>query len=383
MFQYPADFTAREILPFAVFSLFVLAWFMQLIFYLIIYSRLAFYRRKPEAGADADPGPVSVIICAKNEYQNILHNLPLILEQEYASFEVLVVNDASEDDSIDILNSYSRQYPHLKIFNLEQNLNFFSGKKFPLALGIKSAAHDIILLTDADCRPASREWIKKMASRFSDKTNIVLGYGPYAREKTFLNRFIRYDAFMTAFNYLSFSLAGLTYMGVGRNLAYRKELFFDSGGFVSHYRLPSGDDDLFINKVAKRRNVRIEISPEAHTLSHAKRSFSDWVRQKKRHYTTSSLYKFRFKLLLSLQYLVKLLLVLTMAALAVLNYNLVISAAALGFILITHMIIIGLAASRLREKDLIAVSPFMELIFLVVHPIVYISKTFFKPDKWN
>ena len=155
MFEFPKEITLLQILPFAVFVLFGISWIIQMIYYWAIYSRLAFYRKKT---GDPEMKPVSVVICAKNEYQNLLHNLPVVLEQDYPDYEVIVVNDASDDDSIELLNSFTRKYKHLRIFNLERNLNFFSGKKFPLSLGIKAARHEVLLLTDADCRPSGPNW---------------------------------------------------------------------------------------------------------------------------------------------------------------------------------------------------------------------------------
>ncbi len=282
MFEFPSETTILQILPFAVFILFGLAWLIQMVYYWTLYSRLAFYREKAK---DTGMKPVSVIICAKNEYQNLLHNLPSVLEQDYPDYEVIVVNDASDDDSIELLNSLTRNYKHLRIFDLERNLNFFSGKKFPLSLGIKSARHEVILLTDADCQPSSPHWIKKIMANYDNQTEIVLGYGTFKKTVGFLNQLIRYDAFLVAMQYLSFALAGSPYMGVGRNLSYKRDLFYRAKGFTSHYKLKSGDDDLFINRAANRGNTRIEISPDAHTISTAKASLVQWILQKRRHYT--------------------------------------------------------------------------------------------------
>ena len=219
MFEFPTEISIDQILPFAVFAIFGLSWIIQMIYYWAVYSRLAFYRKKP---AEPAQPPVSVVICAKNEYQNLLKNLPSVLEQDYPEYEVIVVNDASDDDSIELLNSFSRKYRHLKIFDLERNLNFFSGKKFPLSLGINSAKHDIVLLTDADCKPAGPTWIKQMVSNYSEKTEVVLGYGTYRKTVGFLNQLIRYDAFLVAMQYMSYALAGMPYMGVGNILVYPK-----------------------------------------------------------------------------------------------------------------------------------------------------------------
>lgn len=380
MLEFPSETTILQIIPFAVFILFGLAWIIQMIFYWYLYSRLAFYRERPGTG---EQKPVSVIICAKNEYQNLLHNLPAILEQDYPDYEVIVVNDASDDDSIELLHSFTKKYPHLRIFDLEKNLNFFSGKKFPLSLGIKSARHDIVLLTDADCKPGSPHWISNMQGRFDDKAEIVLGYGAYKRTVGLLNQLIRYDAFLVAVQYLSFALAGKPYMGVGRNLSYKKDLFYKAKGFTSHYRLKSGDDDLFINRVAKKRNTRVEIKPESHTISRAKSSFIHWVIQKRRHYTTAGHYKPVFKFLLSLAYLSKLILYLSFFALLILNYNFLVVIAAFAVFFLVHWIILGLSANKMGETDLAVLSPILEVFLLALIPVIYFSNMVVKQERWN
>jgi glycosyltransferase involved in cell wall biosynthesis len=351
-----------------------------MIYYWALFSRLAFYRAKPKETALP---PVSVIICAKNEYQNLLKNLPSVLEQDYPDYEVLVVNDASDDDSIELLNSFTRKYKHLRIFDLERNLNFFSGKKFPLSLGIKSASHEILLLTDADCKPSSPHWIRNMAANYSDKTEIVLGYGTYRKTVGFLNQLIRYDAFLVAMQYLSFALAGKPYMGVGRNLSYKRDLFYKAKGFTSHYKLKSGDDDLFINKAANKANTRIEISPDAHTISTAKASMVQWILQKRRHYTTAKYYRPSFKFLLSVNYISKLLLYLSFTALLILNYNLLIALIAFSVFFTSHWVILALSTNKMRENDLAVLSPLLEILVLALSPVIYFSNIIIKQEKWK
>lgn len=380
MIEFPLEPSVKELLPFAVFILFGITWLIQMIYYWVVFSRLAFYRRKV---TPVDLPPVSVIICAKNEYQNLLHNLPLVLEQEYPDYEVIVVNDASDDDSIELLNSLTRKYKHLRIFDLEQNLNFFSGKKFPLSLGIKSARYEVLLLTDADCKPASPQWIRTMVENYGPRTEIVLGYGTYRKTVGFLNQVIRYDAFLVAMQYLSFALAGIPYMGVGRNLSYKKSLFYHTKGFISHYKLKSGDDDLFINRVAKRKNTRIEISPDAHTISTAKASLVQWFLQKRRHYTTAKYYRPAFKFLLSLNYFSKLLLYLSFIALMILKYNWLVSLIAFSVFFISHWIILGMSTNKMKENDLAVMSPILEVVMLVLSPFIYISNLIYKQERWK
>ena len=380
MLEFPSETTILQILPFAVFILFGLMWAIQMVYYWALYSRLAFYKEK--AGDDTDK-PVSVIICAKNEYQNLLKNLPSVLEQDYPNYEVIVVNDASDDDSIELLNSYSRKYPHLRIFDLERNLNFFSGKKFPLALGIKSARHEILLLTDADCRPASSQWIRLMQRNFHDGTEVVLGYGAYKKTVGFLNQLIRYDSFLVAMQYLSFALSGKPYMGVGRNLSYYRELFYHAKGFTSHYKLKSGDDDLFINRVSNRRNTRIEISPDSQTVSMAKTSFIQWVFQKRRHYTTAGYYRPAFKFLLSLGYFSKLLLYLSFITLMIMRYNWMIILIAFSVFFVSHWVILALSTNKMKENDLAVMSPVLEIFLLALIPFIYFSNMIYKQERWK
>lgn len=281
---------------------------IQVFYYLFFFSRLAFSRTRvlPQDG-DADAGPeMSVILCAKDENRSLERNLPVILQQRYEDashqprYEVLVVNDNSEDETVFTLQRLSPGYAHFRYLNLAQAAKGIPGKKYPLTMGIRTAAHEYLLLTDADCRPAGTHWLAHMAAGFRDGKEIVLGYGAYERRGGLLNKVIRFETFFAAQQYLSFALAGLPYMGVGRNLAYRKELFFLHKGFLSHRNLPSGDDDLFINAAATGRNTRVVVHPEAITYSAPKTSWGSWYRQKTRHMSTARHYKFGHTLLLGL-----------------------------------------------------------------------------------
>ncbi len=363
-----------------VLALFLLAVLVQLFYYWFFFARLAFYRKKKVHSAGES---VSVVIAAKNEYYNLRRNLPLILEQDYPDFEVIVVNDASDDDTAELLEELDERSSRLKVVNIYQDLNFFKGKKFPLSIGIRSAKHDVILLTDADCKPHGREWIKEMAGNFNKETEVVLGYGPYEKTKGLLNKIIRFDTLHIAVQYFSFALAGLPYMGVGRNLAYRKKLFLDQKGFTSHYKVSSGDDDLFINKVAHGHNTRIEIEEASHMPSRAKSSFVSWFRQKRRHLSTGQYYSPRFKFLLGLYAMSQLLFYFLFVLLISLSYAWIIVLAAFALRLITQLIVLKKSADRLNEKDLLLFSPLFELIIILLNIFNAIASFFVKQHKWK
>ena len=295
MYKLPSYLSWSEIW----FTLFCLICFIQLIYYIWFFLRLAFFRKPSKDKSQQHP--VSVIICARDEAANLAENLPGALSQTYPStHEVIVVNHNSQDDTRYLLEEFKKTFKGLHIVNLEYEAKGIPGKKYPLSMGIREARHEVLVLTDSDCIPASEFWVEKMQDGYLDGTQIVLGYSPYKKKPGLLNKLIRFETFHSALQYLSYALAGQPYMGVGRNLSYKKELFLRNKGFSSINHVPGGDDDLFINQVATSANTRIVIDPDSFTRSESKRSFREWVRQKTRHYTTGKYYKSRHKFMLAL-----------------------------------------------------------------------------------
>jgi len=281
------------------FIVFCLITLVQLFYYGWFFRRLAWYSA-PEK-QHSQQHPVSVIICARDEAARLVTHLPGSLVQTYPStHEVIVVNHNSQDDTRFLLDEFKKTFKGLHIVNLEHEAIGIPGKKYPLSMGIKEALYEIVLLTDADCIPASEFWMQKMQDGYDKGIEVVLGYGAYKRTPGVLNKIIRFDTFHTALQYLSYALAGQPYMGVGRNLSYKKDVFLRNKGFSAINHVPGGDDDLFINKVATRENTAIVIDKDTFTLSDPKKNFGEWFRQKARHYTTAKYYKPRHKFLLGL-----------------------------------------------------------------------------------
>jgi glycosyltransferase involved in cell wall biosynthesis len=286
---------------FASFCFFAL---IQFLYYFVFFIRLALHKSKKNNEYQTNL-PISIIICAHNEDANLQKNLSYILNQQYEhqgrpNFEVLVVNDNSKDDSIYFLREEVKRNPHLNILNLTQESRNMKGKKFPLTMGIKEAKYEHLLLTDADCQPTSANWLIEMVQPFYEGKEIVIGYAPYEKEKSSLNKKIRFETFYAALQYLSLALSKIPYMGVGRNLAYTKSLFNSNKGFSKHYQLLSGDDDLFINAVANANNTAVVLSENTFMHSAAKGSSEAWKFQKKRHLSTGRFYKLKHKFLLAL-----------------------------------------------------------------------------------
>lgn len=369
-------------IPLILLIIFFCALFIQLIYYYFIFIKLAFYNSDSEERS-RDAQAVSIIICAKNESKNLKKYIYSVLEQVYPEFQVVIVNDCSWDDSGEFLEKLEKEYNNLKIVTISEQEKYTHGKKFALSLGIKAAKYDLLLLTDADCWPDSKNWLANMQSRFVEGVDIVLGYGAYSKNSGILNRLIRFDGFFVALQYLSFALAQMPYMGVGRNLGYRKTLFFKNKGFASHSHLLSGDDDLFINEVATSQNTRIEIKPESFVLTESKTTLKSWFKQKRRHTSTATHYKLKYKLLLSTLFSSHILFYLALGGLFIIGVDWKIILSAYLFRLISQFFIFGMSMKRLRETDLLLYLPLFDLFIIIFYIVLGISNLFIKPTKWK
>ena len=370
-------------IPTLVFAIFFVVALIQLVFYWRYFRRLAFYRPINKTGYQ---GGVSIVLCARNEHHNLVRYLPLLLKQDYHLFEVVVVDDASDDDTALLLQQLQKHHRHLKVITLKESVNFFKGKKLPLSVGIKSAKYDVVLLTEADCRPAGPHWVTRMVDNFEGDKEIVLGYGGYEPRPGFLNKLIRFDTLFIAMKYFGLALAGKPFMGVGRNLAYRKELFFRAKGFTSHYKISAGDDDLFINQVATSDNVAIEVSPHSHTFSSPKNTFRAWLFQKKTQMITRKYYQKRHRRILGLfsftSFVFYPLLVLTV----LFNGMEMLSFVAAGLFLVrllTMLIIFSKIMDRFNEKKLFPFSFFFDVLYPFITFIFVFASLFYTKQAWQ
>jgi len=353
-----------------VFIFFGLSFLIEIFYYLFYYLAPALFVYPDE---QEKARPVSIIICARNEEENLINFLPAVLEQDYPEYEVIVVNDCSEDNSYDVLGGYLKKYPHLKVSNISKDPKFTHNKKFAQLIGIKAAKNEIMLFTDADCRPESEKWLSVMSSRFNDRIDFVLGYGGYLTAKGFLNRYIRYDSMAIAMQYLGMAIRGLPYMGVGRNLAYRRSLFFEKKGFGIHTHLASGDDDLFVNSNATKNNVAVEFRKESHTRSVPASGFKEFLRQKKRHLTTAKYYKPGDKLALIAEPAAR---VVFYASFVLLISNLYLWPVVLsifGTRLIIQLTIFILIQKRLNEKGLLPFLPIFDILSPFINTVVFVG----------
>lgn len=263
---------------------------VQLVYFLFVFTRVSSHKNNsPE---DFHP-PVSIIIAASNELENLKELLPILDAQDYPNFEILLADDRSNDGTYDYLLNNEDNIKHLSFLRVLDLPDHYTAKKYAVTLAVKKAKHEWLLFTDADCRPESNQWIRTMVAQANENTEIVLGFSKYNFLPGKLNALIRYETFQTALQYFSFALAKAPFMGVGRNLMYKKSLFWENNGFSSHNRLLSGDDDLFVNQAANKTNVAVCTDEDAYTNSIPKETWNDWFIQKRRHLSVGKEYKIR------------------------------------------------------------------------------------------
>lgn len=359
---------------------FVLIGFINLCYYLGFF-KFAFAR------TDQNPAPknlpVSVIICAKNEAENLRNFLPLILSQDHPDFEVVVINDASKDETLEVMEEFEMNDKRVKIVDVQNNEAFWANKKYALTLGIKKAKKPYLLFTDADCKPETDQWLKEMSSHFEDQKSIVLGYGGYLiHPGSILNKLIRFETLFTAIQYFSYASWGKPYMGVGRNLAYTSEEFFAQNGFATHLHVKSGDDDLFVNQAANKFNTAVCISPNGITRSVPKRNLRSWFNQKRRHVSIATHYRKEHRLMLGLFYSSQLLFWLFFFILLFSSFWQV----ALVFLAIRWIIqgtVFYHSGKKFGETDLFWLFPFLELFLIWAQLGIFIANLVSKPIHWK
>lgn len=350
-----------------------------LFFHGVIFSRLAFRK----AGVEPDRSlPVSVVICARNEARSLEELIPILMDQDHAEFEVVVVNDRSEDDTAEILQWIKPRFERLRIVTIQADEKFSYGKKIALGVGIRAAKHPRVLLTDADCRPPGRDWISCMCAGFASGKQIVIGHSPCGPGAGLTALLERYDGMSKAMQYVSFALAGFPYMGVGRNLGYTTELFYASRKPKNHHHLMSGDDDLFINEVARARNTTAVIDPRSHMTTRPTTDLLTWWMRKRRHYTTARYYRFGHQVLLTLLPLARLVFWLSVVWLAVIG-RMREALLGVGAELVLFQPVTIAAFTKLKAGSIKWFALPLEWTFLLLDPVIYVSTLISKPRRWK
>lgn len=365
-----------------VLIVFLAAAAVQLLYYVLFFARLGFVRSSgfiPEGLP-----PVSVIICAHNEAENLKRFLKVVLIQQYPQFEVILVNDASTDNTIDVMVDFYTRNTNVRIVNVTaQEKKGYAGKKYALKKAMELARFDTVVLTDADCRPATTHWLSHLAGSYMSGTGIVLGYSPFEKQPSFLNKFIRYENVVTAMQYLGFAKAGLPYMGVGRNLSYKKELFYTTDVLDKNRTLPTGDDDLFVNAVARRTNTEVCLHKDSFTYSASPKTFTGWLQKKRRHLRSGFKYKAHHQLLLFVFALSGLLFYTGALTLAVTAFAPALTAIVFAAFLCLKLLLTFKVYQKLQSTDLFLLSPILDVFYTIYLLFVFFLLLLKPKNNWN
>jgi glycosyltransferase involved in cell wall biosynthesis len=327
--------------------------------------------------------PLSVIVCAHDEEQNLRELIPLLLDQDYPDYEVIIVEERSNDNTLDLLLEETKKYSRLKMVRVEATPENFNPKKYGLTLGIKAAAHEHLVFTDADCRPSNRQWLSQMAAGFDENIKIVLGYSPYFKRRGWLNRFIRFETFFSAVQYMSYALAGIPYMGVGRNLAYRKSLFINNKGFHGILHLTGGDDDLFVNRHATAENTRVCLGPQSLVFSEPETTWSRFFRQKVRHLSAGKHYKAGHRLIIGIFVISYFITWFSGLPLLFLYEQYYLIAATLVLRVMLLMITVWIAGKKFGDKFELWPVPFLDFLYSIYYISTGLRALLTKKVKWR
>ena len=355
---------------------------LQLCYYLFFFARLNFVRGYN--GVPSHLPPASIIICAKNEAKNLAQNLKVVMIQQYPQFEVIVVNDQSTDNTLDVLIDYYRRNPTMKLVNIPPDAKKeYAGKKHALLKGIEVATFDHIVVTDADCRPQTTYWLAKLVGAYMSDTKVVLGHSPYEKGKGFLNSLIRYENYMTALQYFGFAKAGIPYMGVGRNMSYKKEVLQGFKGFDTNKDMATGDDDLLINAVANGRNTEVCIDKDAFMVTKPATTFGDWLNQKRRHMRSGFKYKFHHQLLLLVFALSNLLFYSTFLFLLIQAVHWQLAVAVFCITLLLKWLLTARVFNKLGVADLKWTQPVLDVLYVNYLVVIFFLLLLKPKDNWR
>ncbi|MBC9796096.1 glycosyltransferase [Sinomicrobium weinanense] len=351
-----------------------------LVIYYVLFGKLAFART---SAPPENLAPVSVIVRTKNNAELLRQTITSILAQDYPVFQLVLINDASSDHTLDVIEEFAGRYSNIKTVNVISNEAFWGKKKYALTLGIKAAKYNLLVFIEDNYIPVSDHWLREMSRNFRGKKTLVLGYSAVKRVKNvFFNALIRYDNWLRAVKYLSFAHAGLPYSGLGKNLAYHKSAFYEVNGFIGHMDMKNGEDELFVNEVSTAKNTTISLSKYARTRSVTTPSYREWIQQKREGFYVFRNFKLGQRVLLNLFYIAQLLFWLLPLPLIFLARNPVTVLALFLFKWVVQFVVMAKLARKLGEKGFIWLLPLHEFALISVQFYIFIT-SFRKSTRWK
>ena len=364
-----------------IFYIFVVFIAIQFVYYLFVLGPFSFSKIEKKNSINY---PISVIVCAKNEVENVKKFVPILAAQNYSNYEIVLIDDASSDDTLEVFEEFEKKYTNIRLVKVANNEAFWGNKKFALTLGIKAAKNEYLLFTDADCYPKSPNWIAEMSACFTEQKTIVLGYSGFEKiAGSFLNKLIRFENLFSSIQYFSFTKIGKPYQGSGRNLAFKKSEFFRTNGYINHIKIRSGADTLFVNEASSKENTTFCITANSFIQSKPKTTFASWFALKRRNAVTAKKFTFFDKFQLTLFLLSLFFTIFLSVILFSWLFQWQIVAGLLSFRYILAWLSFGYAAVKFDERQLTYWFPIIEISLLFIQVNVALSTLFSKPSQWK
>ena len=365
----------EDTLPIIILVLFGNITFIELLYYYLVLARFSFIKKKKAVAMFQVP--VSIIMVVKDSASILMKSLPRLMSQQYANYELVVVDDNSQDDTRMLILEYKNQYPNIKLVDLDTAVTTIRGRKFAISMGVRCASHEHILLTDPECCPTSTHWLELMANNFVSQKKIVLGYSTYEKKGNPFNRMLHFDTLLNAMQFFAHAKIRSTYRGDGRNMAFTKTLFSAQTGFASHNHIRYGEEDIFISRAATKNNTEIEYSQDAFTVLQRSANLQYWLDHKEGLYFTRRYNTFKNRFLLNGYGVINLLFYITLALSIVFCYSnltlLLITVGIAAVRIISQYFVFGFAAKKLNEKQVIPALIIYDIIFAILNPIYYLS----------
>ncbi len=362
-----------------LFYIFVAVTVIQIIYY-FYFSVFAFEKNKTQLKSNEIP--VSIIILVKNEAENLTNYIQTILQQNYSNFEIVLINNASSDSTLDIIEELQKQHLNIKLVNVENTEAFWGNKKYALTLGIKAASHEHLLFTETNSIPLSKNWIREMTLNFSKEKTIVIGHKKLKSKKhSFSNLLFRFDNFINTIQSFSYAKTGNAFTANSSNIGYTKNDFFKVNGFINHLNIFIGESDLFLKDASTNKNTVIAISNASFVESSGIYSFKKWFSKKRKQSIVASLYKFKHKFFLRLFIISKILFYPLAIYLAILNWKIITPIIFVYFLI--QYIIIGKSAYKLQEKQILFFLPILDICLVLLQITIFISTRISKPTHWK
>lgn len=353
---------------------------VQIYYYSIRYRRVSRYTNNSLPERLAQEPPVSVVIVTQEDVEFLEERLPIYLTQDYESYEVVLVYVGNNEDFSILLTQMRLKYPRLKITNIKQNTRFPISNKQALNFGIRAAAHDHILLSTSDTIVTSERWIRLMAKGFT-RGDVVLGYCGVELQSGFVGRLMRTQRMVESMMWLSAAVRRKPYRGVRNTLGLNRELYLKVKGF-NHLNMNMGEDDLFLQELAKEAAVSVIISPRATVRQKVWGGASWWLGARKYFGHTYRFYPLAARNAIEWEAGSRVLFFLAaVAALVVLPLELKIATAAL--VLLRYILVyasVNSVRKRLGEKHIMATYFLYDLFGVWVEIALAASRRLYKDD---